>query len=98
MQLKLHDGKLSGEVVKCLKMWLDDSDAKVEEGESKTLAQLGIKEISVERNIVKNKFGEDLMRSTATIVDGERLMTEDVWFDGDFSKKGELGPHLAKKS
>lgn len=101
-KLKRHDlnndGKISGEELKGLKMWIDDGDAKVEEGEMKTLEELGIKEISVERNVVKNEFGEDLMRSTATTVDGEKLMTEDVWFDGDFSKKGELGPNLAKKS
>jgi hypothetical protein len=30
------------------------------------------------------------MRSTATRADGSKIMTEDVWWDGDFSKKGEI--------
>jgi hypothetical protein len=85
-----NDGKISGEELKGLEMWVDDGDAKVENGEMKTLEELGITEISVERNVVKNDRGEELMRSTATRADGSKIMTEDVWWDGDFSKKGEI--------
>lgn len=82
-----NDGKISGDELKGLEMWIDNGDAKVQAGEIKTLAELGIKEISVERNVVKNANGEELMRSTATREDGSKIMTEDVWFAGDFSKQ-----------
>jgi hypothetical protein len=87
-KLKRHDlnndGKLTGEELKGLEMWVDDGDAKVEAGEMKTLDELGITEISVERRDVKNERGETLMQSDAKTADGRQILTEDVWF----GKKG----------
>jgi hypothetical protein len=73
------DGKLTGEELDGLKVWIDDGDAKLENGELKTLRELGITEISVKMHIEKNAQGEDLERSTF-VQDGQTHMTEDVWF------------------
>ena len=74
------DGKLTGVELEGLEIWVDDGDAKVEEGEMQSLAQHGITEISVEMNEVVDANGDTLMRSTATTEDGRTIMTEDVWF------------------
>lgn len=83
-KLKLHDtnndGKISGDELKNLAAWVDNGDAKLESSELRTLDQLGIKEISVEKQDVQNERGESLMRSTAQTTAGETIMTEDVWF------------------
>lgn len=73
------DGKLTGEELDGLKVWIDDGDAKLESGELKTLRELGITEISVRMALEKNERGEDLMRSSF-VQNGETKVTEDVWF------------------
>ena len=78
-----NDGKISGDELKGLEMWIDDGDAKVEAGEMKTLEELGITEISVKRDVQTNERGEKLMRSSAKFANGEEIMTEDVWFGVD---------------
>lgn len=75
------DGKLTGEELAGLKTWVDDGDARVEDGELKTLAELGVTEISVNMELQKNARNEDLMRSTF-VQNGETHATEDVWFAG----------------
>lgn len=75
-----NDGKLTGEELRGLEMWVDNGDAKVDEGEMKSLEELGITEISVERRDVQNERGETLMQSDAKTADGRQILTEDVWF------------------
>ncbi|MEB3196192.1 MAG: hypothetical protein VKP62_03220 [Candidatus Sericytochromatia bacterium] len=74
------DGKLAGKELEGLKTWVDDGDAKLEAGELKTLAELGVTEISTQMKLEKNARGEDLMRSTFTR-NGEQQVSEDVWFN-----------------
>lgn len=73
------DGVIKGEELTGLKTWVDDGDAKLEAGELKTLAELGVTEISARMHTEKNARGEDLMRSSF-VRDGQRQTTEDVWF------------------
>ncbi|MBM3267921.1 MAG: hypothetical protein FJZ01_09760 [Candidatus Sericytochromatia bacterium] len=73
------DGVLRGQELAGLKMWVDNGDASVGGGELKSLADLGITEISVGMQTVKNARGEDLMRSTYT-QNGQTRTSEDVWF------------------
>lgn len=73
------DGVVKGRELEGLKTWVDDGDAKLEEGELKTLAELGVTEISARMQLEKNARGEDLMRSSF-VRDGKTQVTEDVWF------------------
>lgn len=73
------DGTLTGAELEGLKTWIDDGDAVVEAGELKSLAELGVSEISARMNLEKNARGEDLMRSTF-VQNGQTRATEDVWF------------------
>lgn len=73
------DGKLTGPELEGLKIWIDDGDAILEQGELKSLAELGITEISVVMQHVTNERGETLERSTF-VQNGETKMSEDVWF------------------
>jgi len=73
------DGKLTGDELDGLKVWIDDGDARLQSGELKTLRELGITEISVKMHHEKNDKGEVLERSSF-VQDGQTHMTEDVWF------------------
>jgi hypothetical protein len=73
------DGRLSGSELEGLSVWLDDGDARVQAGEIKTLAELGISELSTQMAAQRNASGESLMRSTF-VQNGETKATEDVWF------------------
>jgi hypothetical protein len=73
------DGKLTGAELNGLKMWVDNGDAKVQQGELKTLAELGITEMSTGVNNVANARGENLMQSSF-VQNGQSFKTEDVWF------------------
>lgn len=73
------DGKLTGDELDGLKVWIDDGDAKLKHGELKSLRELGITEISVQMKLEANERGEELMRSTF-VQNGETKITEDVWF------------------
>ncbi|MEB3238189.1 MAG: hypothetical protein VKO64_11270 [Candidatus Sericytochromatia bacterium] len=74
------DGRLTGKELEGLKTWVDaDGDAKVDQGELKTMAELGITELSVQNHAETNARGETLDRSSM-VRNGERQMTEDVWF------------------
>jgi hypothetical protein len=74
-----QDGKLTDAELEGLKTWVDDGDAKVEAGELKTLAELGVTEIATGMKLEQNARGEDLMRSTF-VQNGETKVSEDVWF------------------
>ncbi|HSI03464.1 MAG TPA: hypothetical protein VLC93_03260 [Myxococcota bacterium] len=76
------DGKLNGTELDGLKSWIDDGDAKVEAGELKTLAELGVSEIDLKMELTANDRCEMIMRSTFT-QNGERHVSEDVWFAED---------------
>lgn len=73
------DGVLKGDELKGLKMWVDNGDARVGGGELRSLADLGITQISVGMHTVRNDRGEDLMRSTF-VQNGATKTSEDVWF------------------
>jgi len=74
-----NDGKLTGQELNGLKLWFDNGDAKVDQGEFVDIASKGITEISVKRADVTNERGETLMQSSATM-NGKQILTEDVWF------------------
>ena len=91
------DGVISGDEGAGLNLWVDDGDAKVEDGELFTLEEMGISEI--ELTLVENATddeGRNLFQSSATLEDGSRILTEDVWFgqniaeDDDPLKKTDL--------
>jgi hypothetical protein len=84
-----HDGKLTGHELDGLKAWIDDGDGVVEEGELKTLVDLGVTELDVRMQLTTNDRGEMLMRSTFT-QNGEKQVSEDVWFSEDGGAEGQL--------
>ncbi len=73
------DGKIAGAELEGLKVWIDNGDARVGGGELKSLADLGVTEISVQMKLETNERGEDLMRSSFT-QNGQTRVSEDVWF------------------
>lgn len=73
------DGKLTGAELDGLKVWVDNGDARLGQGELRSLRDLGITEISVVMHTEKNDRGEDLMRSSFT-QNGQSKVSEDVWF------------------
>lgn len=75
-----NDGKLTGDELRGLEMWIDNGDAQVDGGEMKSLQELGINEIAVNHKDVTNDRGETLMQATAKREDGSQILTEDVWF------------------
>ncbi len=74
------DGKISGDELKGLNIWIDDGDAKVEDGELKTFDELGIESISTQMTESTGTDGKMHMQSVATKTDGTQIMTEDIWF------------------
>lgn len=73
------NGSLSGAELSGLKVWQDNGDAKVQAGEMKSLADVGVDQISVQRQDVANSRGETLMQSVLER-NGQSILTEDVWF------------------
>ncbi|WP_165784443.1 hypothetical protein [Zhengella mangrovi] len=73
------DGQLTGQELGNLGVWVDNGNGIVEQGEIRSLADVGVNSLSTQRNDVVNTNGETLMRSTAD-VNGQQMMTEDVWF------------------
>lgn len=93
------DGKLSADELTGLSVWIDNGDAKVQDGELKTLAELEITSISTQMTESTGIDGKMHMESVATKIDGTEIMTEDVWFtttDIDLSKliKSEDGANI----
>ena len=74
------DGQLTGAELDGMQVWVDNGDAKVQNGELQNLSDHGIESVSVQRNDVQNDRGETLMQSTAEKADGTSILTEDVWF------------------
>ncbi|HBN08980.1 MAG TPA: hypothetical protein DD435_10145 [Cyanobacteria bacterium UBA8530] len=71
---------LMGSSLDGLKAWIDrNHDAKVQPAELSTLPSLGITEIEVFPNKVKNSFGESLLQSSY-VEHNKRKLAEDVWF------------------
>lgn len=75
-----NDGELSNKELDGLNIWIDDGDAKVEEGELKTLEELGIKSISTQMSEVMDEEGRVHMQSTIQKDDDSIILSEDVWF------------------
>jgi hypothetical protein len=73
------DGKLTGGELNGLKVWVDNGDAKVGQGELKSLAELGVTEISTGVQNATNGRGENLMQSSF-VQNGQQRLSEDVWF------------------
>ncbi|MFW5442910.1 MAG: hypothetical protein ACKE51_01185 [Methylococcaceae bacterium] len=83
-KLALHDangdGEISGDELESLGLWVDDGDAILETGELHSAKEMGIASISSDMKIVLDSEGRELMQSTATTIDGQTILTEDVWF------------------
>jgi len=73
------DGVLAGSELSGIKVWQDNGDARVQKGEMKSLADVGVDGISTQRHDVVNASGENLMQSVAQ-QNGKSILTEDVWF------------------
>jgi len=78
-----NDGQISGEELNGLNVWVDDGDAKVEDGELKSLADFDITSISTQMTATTGADGKMHMQSVATKEDGSQIMTEDVWFGAE---------------
>ncbi len=75
------DGVISGDEGTGLNLWVDDGNARVDEGELFTLNEMGISEIELTlESHAQDEEGRDLFRSSATLEDGTKVLTEDVWF------------------
>jgi len=78
------DGTLKGAELESLAIWVDaNSNAILDAGESQTLAQHGVVELSTQQIMYK---------STATLKDGTKMLTEDLWFPHsgiDLAENGE---------
>ncbi len=75
-----NDGVLVGAELQGLELWVDNGDAVVQQGEMKSLAEMGITEVGATKRDVTNAAGEVLMQSEAKDAAGNRILTEDVWF------------------
>jgi hypothetical protein len=74
-----RDGRLTGSELDGLKVWVDDGDARLQAGELKTMAELGVSEIDTRMTRERTANGESLMRSTF-VQHGETKVSEDAWF------------------
>ncbi len=84
------DGVISQDEGEGLNLWVDDGDAKVSEGELFTLQEMGISEIELTLEAqAQDEEGRDLFRSSATLEDGTKILTEDVWFGQATSEDDE---------
>jgi hypothetical protein len=75
-----NDGQLTDDELTGLNVWIDNGDAKVQDGELKTLAELDITSLSVKMTETTGLDGKMHMESVAVKADGTEIMTEDVWF------------------
>ncbi len=78
------DGRISGDELTGLAAWIDNGDARVQDGELKPLAEVGISELSTVMTETPLGDGGTHLRSTA-IMNGRTIMTEDVWFGVDLT-------------
>ena len=85
-----NDGKLTGDELDGLNLWIDDGDAKVEEGELKTLNELGITSIDTKMKEVLDEVGKIHIQSTVKKDDGSDIMSEDIWFSKDSNESIDL--------
>ncbi len=73
-----------------LNLWIDDGNARVDKGELFTLQELGVSEIELSLNEdATDDEGRDLFQSSATLEDGSRILTEDVWFAQEIASSEE---------
>lgn len=69
------DGVLTDIEMQGLLLWVDNGDAVIQDGELQTLAAWQIASINTQM-----EMSNGMMRSFATMTNGQRIMTEDVWF------------------
>jgi hypothetical protein len=75
------DGTISTDEGAGLNLWVDDGNARVDENELFSLQDMGISQIQLELEIqAVDQEGRELFRSSATLQDGTKIVTEDVWF------------------
>jgi len=77
------DAMISGDELKGLGLWVDNGDAVLQDGELRSAAEFGIASISTDMSIAYDAKGRELMQSFALTADGEKILTEDVWFSQD---------------
>ena len=85
-KLALHDangdGMIMGAELDGFGVWIDNGDAILQDGELKSAVELNITSVSADMQIVYDDAGRALMQATAE-VNGETILTEDVWFAAD---------------
>ena len=74
------DGRLAGDELNGLELWIDDGNALVEDGELVPLGEFGIESVAVTPHMVEDDAGRGLIRAWADTADGGSILTEDVWF------------------
>ena len=72
---------ISGDEMQGLSLWVDDGNTVVDDGELFSLAEMEISEISLKLDEqAEDEQGRNLFQSSATKSDGQKILTEDVWF------------------
>ena len=83
------DGQIKDAEAANLAVWIDNGDAILQAEELVSLADAGIASVSTELDIAYDSEGRELLQSTATDIDGNVILTEDVWFARDTSTSNE---------
>lgn len=83
-KLALHDtdgnGQIEGAELANMGLWIDDGDAVLEDGEMISAVKYGVTSVSTNMEIVMGADGKGLMQSSANMIDGSVVLSEDVWF------------------
>jgi hypothetical protein len=74
------DGELSGAELEKLAVWVDNGNAKLDDGEIHSFKELKIASVGVQPSNVIADYGFYATRSIAQTENDDYLLTEDVWF------------------
>ena len=86
-------GILTGHDLNGLLLWFDNGNALVEDGELKTLHEVGVTEVDTRAQWVDLPDGRSALRATA-VMNGKSIMTEDIFVQ--ISTKAVLAEHKVK--
>ncbi|MFD0914909.1 tandem-95 repeat protein [Pseudahrensia aquimaris] len=95
------DSVISGDERDGLNLWVDDGDAKVQDGELFTLDEMGVSEIELDlKENAQDEEGRNLFQSSAIMADGTKALAEDVWFARvDLQDDDEIvGPQVSEQT
>ncbi len=79
-------GVIKGKELDDLLMWIDNGDGKAAPNELHTLASLGITELRLPHQYLKNKDGE-LIEQATFVRKGKTYIIQEVWFGRDASQE-----------